>query len=149
MRELPIKHNPSVVEPVLEKVLEWISKTEEEGGLGGAERLGGVGMSILSTFLIVITGPSYEAISRSLIRRLRNAQISLKIDSNTLPGYCFGARFIIRLLSRNLLAAGVINHPSFQTREEVRSLVGFPRRSSRPRQTRSSPRTRGGRWRIS
>ena len=38
------------------------------------------------------------------------------------PGYCFGARFIIRLLAQRSLSAAVINHPSFHTSDELNAL---------------------------
>ncbi|KAL8793374.1 MAG: hypothetical protein Q9195_004052 [Heterodermia aff. obscurata] len=81
MRELPLKHNPDVVDPIMTQVLEWMQRSpeHEKGGLGGVSSIGGI-------------------------------------------GYCFGARFIIRLLSQHKLAAGVINHPSFHTAEELRAL---------------------------
>jgi dienelactone hydrolase len=38
-------------------------------------------------------------------------------------GYCFGGRYVIRLLAAGKIDAGAVNHPSFFTIEEVRSLV--------------------------
>lgn len=37
-------------------------------------------------------------------------------------GYCFGGRYVIRLLADGEIEAGVLNHPSFFTIEEVKSL---------------------------
>ena len=34
-------------------------------------------------------------------------------------GYCFGGRYIIRLMAAEKIAVGVVNHPSFFTMEEV------------------------------
>ena len=37
-------------------------------------------------------------------------------------GYCYGGRYIIRLLAEGRLEVGVVNHPSFFTIEEVKGL---------------------------
>lgn len=37
-------------------------------------------------------------------------------------GYCFGGRYVIRLLAKGEIGAGVVNHPSFFTIDEVKSL---------------------------
>ena len=37
-------------------------------------------------------------------------------------GYCFGGRYIIRLMGSGVLDVGVVNHPSFFTLEEVEKL---------------------------
>jgi dienelactone hydrolase len=37
-------------------------------------------------------------------------------------GYCFGGRYVIRLLGSGGIKAGVVNHPSFFTMEEVEAL---------------------------
>ncbi|KKZ66314.1 hypothetical protein EMCG_07978 [[Emmonsia] crescens] len=39
-------------------------------------------------------------------------------------GYCFGGRYVIRLLAQGRIKAGVVNHPSFFTMDEVRGLAG-------------------------
>jgi dienelactone hydrolase len=41
-------------------------------------------------------------------------------------GYCFGGRYVIRLLAAGKIDAGAVNHPSFFTIEEVRSLAQRP-----------------------
>jgi len=38
-------------------------------------------------------------------------------------GYCFGGRYVIRLLASGKIDAGVLNHPSFFTIDEVKSLA--------------------------
>jgi dienelactone hydrolase len=38
-------------------------------------------------------------------------------------GYCFGGRYVIRLLAAGKIKVGVLNHPSFFTIDEVRSLA--------------------------
>ncbi|KFY92191.1 hypothetical protein V498_05123 [Pseudogymnoascus sp. VKM F-4517 (FW-2822)] len=40
-------------------------------------------------------------------------------------GYCFGGRYVIRLLAEGKIEAGVVNHPSFFTLDEV-SALGRP-----------------------
>lgn len=40
-------------------------------------------------------------------------------------GYCFGGRYVIRLLAEGNIKAGVVNHPSFFTLDEV-SALGRP-----------------------
>ncbi|KAK2759838.1 hypothetical protein FQN54_002572 [Arachnomyces sp. PD_36] len=37
-------------------------------------------------------------------------------------GYCFGGRYVIRLLAEGKIDVGVVNHPSFFTIDEVKSL---------------------------
>ncbi|KAH7411372.1 Alpha/Beta hydrolase protein [Cadophora sp. MPI-SDFR-AT-0126] len=37
-------------------------------------------------------------------------------------GYCFGGRYVMRLMSAGILDVGVVNHPSFFTMEEVAKL---------------------------
>ncbi|KAE8444743.1 hypothetical protein EG329_014303 [Mollisiaceae sp. DMI_Dod_QoI] len=38
-------------------------------------------------------------------------------------GYCFGGRYVIRLMGAGVIDVGVINHPSFYTMDEVGMLV--------------------------
>ncbi|KLJ07657.1 hypothetical protein EMPG_16883 [Blastomyces silverae] len=38
-------------------------------------------------------------------------------------GYCFGGRYVIRLLAQGRIKVGVVNHPSFFTMDEVRELA--------------------------
>ncbi|KFY93039.1 hypothetical protein V500_03947 [Pseudogymnoascus sp. VKM F-4518 (FW-2643)] len=40
-------------------------------------------------------------------------------------GYCFGGRYVMRLLAEGKIEAGVVNHPSFYTLDEV-SALGRP-----------------------
>jgi dienelactone hydrolase len=40
-------------------------------------------------------------------------------------GYCFGGRYVMRLLAQGKIEAGVVNHPSFFTLDEV-SALGRP-----------------------
>lgn len=42
-------------------------------------------------------------------------------------GYCFGGRYVMRLLAEGKIEAGVVNHPSFYTLDEV-SALGRPSR---------------------
>lgn len=37
-------------------------------------------------------------------------------------GYCFGGRYVMRLLAQGKIEAGVVNHPSFFTLDEVTAL---------------------------
>jgi dienelactone hydrolase len=39
-------------------------------------------------------------------------------------GYCFGGRYVIRLMGQGVMDVGVINHPSFYTMDEVAKLGG-------------------------
>jgi dienelactone hydrolase len=38
-------------------------------------------------------------------------------------GYCFGGRYVVRLMGSGAIDVGVVNHPSFFTMEEVRKLA--------------------------
>jgi dienelactone hydrolase len=64
------QHHPATVDPILEKVLDFMS-TEMSVGTWGA------------------------------------------------IGYCFGGRYVIRLMAAKKIVVGVVNHPSFFTMEEV------------------------------
>ncbi|RMZ89825.1 hypothetical protein DV736_g2955, partial [Chaetothyriales sp. CBS 134916] len=79
LADFQIRHHPGTVEPILEAVMEWMQRSEAEGGLGGVQSLGAV-------------------------------------------GYCFGGRYIFRMLADRKIDAGVVNHPSFFTIEEVKAL---------------------------
>ncbi|OBT96135.1 hypothetical protein VE01_06922 [Pseudogymnoascus verrucosus] len=81
---LQTDHHPGTVDPMLEKVLEWMQRPvgHAEGGLGGVVRVGAI-------------------------------------------GYCFGGRYVMRLLAEGKIEAGVVNHPSFFTLDEV-SALGRP-----------------------
>ena len=39
-------------------------------------------------------------------------------------GYCFGGRYVMRLMGQGIVEVGVVNHPSFFTMEEVGRLAG-------------------------
>jgi dienelactone hydrolase len=39
-------------------------------------------------------------------------------------GYCFGGRYVMRLMGSGVMDVGVVNHPSFYTFEEVKMLKG-------------------------
>ncbi|ODQ69083.1 hypothetical protein LIPSTDRAFT_114257, partial [Lipomyces starkeyi NRRL Y-11557] len=39
-------------------------------------------------------------------------------------GYCYGAKYVVRLLDEGKLNAGYIAHPSFVTEEELRTIKG-------------------------
>jgi dienelactone hydrolase len=67
-------HLPPVIDPVLERVVQYIRKT-----YGEDVKIGGV-------------------------------------------GYCFGGRFIMRLMGPGVIDVGVVNHPSFYTLDEVAKL---------------------------
>jgi dienelactone hydrolase len=46
----------------------------------------------------------------------------MKVDQWGGIGYCFGARYIIRLMAKGKLKVGVVNHPSFFTMDEIDEL---------------------------
>ncbi|KAK9454829.1 dienelactone hydrolase [Dipodascopsis uninucleata] len=39
-------------------------------------------------------------------------------------GYCFGAKYVVRLMGEEILAAGFIAHPSFVSEDEVKAMKG-------------------------
>jgi dienelactone hydrolase len=43
-------------------------------------------------------------------------------DVKIAGGYCFGGRFVMRLMGSGVIDVGVVNHPSFYTLEEVAKL---------------------------
>ena len=63
-----------------------------------------------------VTDPILERVVKYIHRTYGN---DVKIGG---VGYCFGGRYVIRLMGSGVIHVGVVNHPSFFTLEEVEKL---------------------------